>query len=131
MSAKKRLPTDGGSPLTADNPFAQLSRSGLPEIPASSVAASKPVTKESAVGKGTRLELRRLKAGKGGKTVTEIKGLDRFDTRMVESWHRELKNRFATGGALKQKVMEIQGDHRDGISNYFKDKGFTVVLAGG
>jgi translation initiation factor 1 len=122
---------DGGSPLSADNPFAHLASAGLPDKPAKELVADRVPVKERLVGKGTRLELRRLKAGKGGKTVTEIKGLDRFDARMVENWQRELKSRFATGGALKQKVMEIQGDHREGIASYFKEKGFTVVLAGG
>lgn len=132
MAAKKKLPVDGGINLSSDNPFAHLSRADLPEMPDIKSAASKssPNTKKL-VGKGTRLELRRLKAGKGGKTVTEIKGLDRFESRMVDEWHRELKSRFATGGSLKNKVMEIQGDHREGIFSYFKEKGFIVVLAGG
>ena len=132
MAAKKRLPTDGGNGLSVENPFANLSRAGLPELPeVKPIGSADSSVKKKPVGKGTRLELRRLKAGKGGKTVTEIKGLDRFDARMVESWHRQLKSRFATGGSLKQKVMEIQGDHREGISSFFKEMGFTVVLAGG
>ena len=73
MSKKKqRISTEGGEGLNLDNPFANLSSSGLPEGDIKPKPTPSPIAPKT---KKTRVELRRLKAGKGGKTVTEISGL--------------------------------------------------------
>lgn len=70
----------------------------------------------------------REKGGRGGKTVTVVRGLPASDLRTVAG---ELKRRCATGGAVKQAVIELQGDHRDAVVAYLAEQGRRVKLAGG
>lgn len=71
--------------------------------------------------------IRREKKGRAGKTVTTISNL-RVDLRKLQ---RELQKYCATGGSIKNGVIEIQGDHRDKISKYLKTKGYKVKFIGG
>jgi translation initiation factor 1 len=57
-----------------------------------------------------RLDLK----GRGGKTVTVLEGL-RLSEVAGEKLLKRLKTRFGTGGAVKNGVLELQGDHCDGI----------------
>lgn len=54
----------------------------------------------------------RTKAGRKGKTVTLVTGLPDADLSAVAT---ELKKLCGSGGAVKDGVVEIQGDHRDRI----------------
>jgi translation initiation factor 1 len=54
----------------------------------------------------------RTKAGRKGKTVTLVTGLPDADLGAVAT---ELKKLCGSGGAVKDGVIEIQGDHRDRI----------------
>ena len=52
----------------------------------------------------------REKGGRGGKTVTVIRGLDGDLTAVAK-----VKRHCATGGAVKDGAIEIQGDHRERV----------------
>lgn len=69
----------------------------------------------------------REKGGRGGKTVTVIRGLD-ADLNAVAS---DLKRHCGTGGAVKGNAVEIQGDHRDKVVSRLRAAGYRAKLAGG
>ena len=69
----------------------------------------------------------REKGGRGGKTVTVIRGLD-GDLAVVA---RDLKRYCGTGGAVKGAAIEIQGDHRDRVVARLRSSGYRAKPAGG
>ena len=69
----------------------------------------------------------RTKAGRKGKTVTLVSGLPPADLADVA---KELKRLCGSGGAVKDAVVEVQGDHRDTIAAHL-GKRFPVKIAGG
>ncbi|MCB0882032.1 MAG: stress response translation initiation inhibitor YciH [Thermoleophilia bacterium] len=69
----------------------------------------------------------RTSAGRKGKTVTLATGLPAADADRVL---KELKRLCGAGGALKDGVVEIQGDHRDAVQSHL-EKVYRVKRAGG
>jgi translation initiation factor 1 len=69
----------------------------------------------------------RTKAGRKGKTVTLGTGLPPADLGDVA---KELKRLCGSGGAVKDGVVEVQGDHRDKVAAHLGQR-FTVKIAGG
>ncbi|MFP5450666.1 MAG: translation initiation factor [Thermoleophilia bacterium] len=69
----------------------------------------------------------RTKAGRKGKTVTLVTGLPQGDLGAVAT---ELKKLCGSGGAVKDGVVEIQGDHRDRVVARLEGR-YRVKLAGG
>lgn len=72
----------------------------------------------------------REKGGRGGKTVTVIRGLPDQGT-ALEARAQELKRLCGAGGTLRDGAVEIQGDHRDKIAEKLTALGYRVKLAGG
>jgi len=68
--------------------------------------------------------------GRKGKTVTLITGIS-LSGEGLRSLHSELKHQCGSGGAIKDGVLEIQGDHRNIIFAELKKRGFIVKIAGG
>jgi len=64
-----------------------------------------------------------------GKGVTVIEGLGISEAEMRQL-ASELKRRHGTGGSVKSKRIEIQGDHRESIVIELRDRGFQVKQAG-
>lgn len=76
------------------------------------------------------VRIRRETAGRKGKGVTSISGVP-LPLEELKQLTAELKKLCGSGGALKQTVIEIQGDHRDRLQTHLQKKGFQVKLAGG
>ena len=76
------------------------------------------------------VRIKRDSKGRKGKTVTLITGLPLADD-ALHSLLSELKRRCGTGGALKDGVLEIQGDHRETLLTELKKRGFNAKIAGG
>ena len=84
------------------------------------------------LGKGERLEIRREKSGRGGKTVTTVKGFpSRISQDELNRMLKGLKSQIGTGGGWRDGQMEIQGDKRSIVCNRLLEMGFKPVLAGG
>jgi translation initiation factor 1 len=74
------------------------------------------------------VRLSREKGGRGGKTVTVIRGLPTTD---LEAQAADLKKLCGAGGTLRDGNIEIQGDHRERIAERLRSHGYQVKLAGG
>ncbi|HEV7132116.1 MAG TPA: hypothetical protein VGN27_00120 [Gaiellaceae bacterium] len=70
----------------------------------------------------------REKGGRGGKTVTVVRGLPAASLAGVAT---DLKRHCGTGGAVKGGAVEIQGDHRDKVVARLAAGGFRAKPAGG
>lgn len=72
----------------------------------------------------------RTRRGRRGKIVTEISGLPLAepDLRDLAS---DLKRLCATGGSVKDGIIEIQGDQRDTLVLALEERGFRPKRSGG
>ena len=77
-----------------------------------------------------RVRVRRETKGRKGKTVTTISGLPGSPDDLREL-AAELKRLCGCGGAIKEGVIEIQGDHADAIVAALEEQGLRVKRAGG
>jgi len=77
-----------------------------------------------------RVRVQRTKAGKGGKLVTAITGLDIPDAE-ARALLQRLKTRAGTGGTLKDGVIELQGDQVVLTLAELEAQGFRPKQAGG
>ncbi|MEI7346024.1 stress response translation initiation inhibitor YciH [Dickeya chrysanthemi] len=76
------------------------------------------------------VRIQRQTSGRKGKGVCLITGID-LDDAALERLAAELKKKCGCGGALKDGVIEIQGDKRDQLKQLLEAKGMKVKLAGG
>jgi translation initiation factor 1 len=68
--------------------------------------------------------------GRGGKSVTLVKGLA-LDATALAALARQLRNTCGSGGTVKQGAIEIQGDHVDRVMSALQVGGYRVKRAGG
>lgn len=76
------------------------------------------------------VRIARQTKGRKGKGVCLVTGLP-LDQAGLETLAKQLKQRCGAGGAVKDGVIEIQGDHRDTLLLELQKFGYTVKLAGG
>ena len=76
------------------------------------------------------VRVRRESKGRGGKTVTTISGVP-LAPQELASLATALKKRCGCGGALKEGVVEIQGDHVELLLAELKVRGFQAKKSGG
>ncbi|WP_220265810.1 stress response translation initiation inhibitor YciH [Enterobacter sp. Colony194] len=76
------------------------------------------------------VRIQRQTSGRKGKGVCLITGIDEDDA-TLNKIAAELKKRCGCGGAVKDGIIEIQGDKRDLIKTLLEAKGMKVKLAGG
>ena len=128
MSDPKRIPPGGGQNF-GHNPFEALSSEGLPEGPPSN--ASPPAEPKPARKNRGRVDILRQKAGRGGKTVTVIKGFVGIGLPEKEQLAKAMQKACGTGGTVKNGQIEIQGDKRAEVARILSEANFRPVFAGG
>jgi translation initiation factor 1 len=74
--------------------------------------------------------VRRESKGRGGKTVTTVTGVP-LPLDQLKELATTLKRRCGTGGALKDGVIEIQGDHVELLIDELTKQGFKAKKSGG
>ena len=67
--------------------------------------------------------------GRRGKVVSTVTGVP-VEADELLALAGDLKRRCGSGGALKDGVIEIQGDHRDTLVEELEKRGFKVKRAG-
>lgn len=83
----------------------------------------------AATGDGI-VRLHRETKGRGGKAVTLIKGIA-LPAGELKALAKQLKQKCGVGGALKDAIIEIQGDQRELLKQELEKKGYTVKISGG
>jgi translation initiation factor 1 len=134
VSADGRLPTQGGQDL-AQNPFASLSRAGLPEkIPSNpgmkAAAGPTPPQAQPKANRG-RVDITRETGGRGGKTVTVVSGFTGIGEPEKEKLAKRIRSACGCGGTVKDGQIVIQGDQREVTARILAEAGFRPVFAGG
>ena len=129
MAISKRIPTDGGTSF-GHNPFDALSSDGLPPGPENSPTDSVPLSKPAKKNRG-RVDILRVKAGRGGKTVTVVKNFVGIGLPEKEQLARVMQRACGTGGTVKNGQIEIQGDKRAEVARILTEANFHPVFAGG
>lgn len=76
------------------------------------------------------VRIQRETKGRKGKGVTLITGV-LLAPAELKKLAKELKQKCGVGGAVKDGVIEIQGDVREQMFDEMKQRGFTVKKAGG
>ena len=142
MSSRKKgkiLPNGGDS--LVNNPFVGLdsiypvsenTADIVPAKPAKNhTARNKSVDKKSSASMG-RVEIRREKAGRGGKTVTTLQAFAmHLPHSQLERVCYDLKKHCACGGTVKERVIELQGDVRERAFDFLQEHEYAPVRSGG
>lgn len=130
---QKRVSTDGDGNGMGTSPFAGLDN--LTEKMALNEKVLPPIANANPAAKGKRkgrVEIRREKAGRGGKTVTTLRGFpSHIPLKTLETMVFELKKQCACGGTLKNRVIELQGDVCEKVCEVLNARGYQAVRAGG
>jgi translation initiation factor 1 len=83
-------------------------------------AAERPVAKGDGI-----VRIRVEKKGRGGKTVTVVSGVP-LDSNGLDDLASELKRKLGTGGAVRDNVIEIQGDRGEALHAELTARGFKT-----
>ena len=76
------------------------------------------------------VRVQRIKAGKGGKIITLIKGLE-LDALQSKALLKELKASVGAGGTIKGDSLELQGDQVNVALAILEKKGYQAKQSGG
>ncbi len=125
MARKDKIEVTTENPFELNNPFADLQIDNLPLGEPEATAAPAPVKAKSALG---RVVLRRETAHRGGKTVIVIYDFaPAISTESIEELARKLRQACGCGGAIRQRTIEIQGNHAARLRTLLEAEGFRVA----
>ena len=99
------------------------------EQPIAACACTHTRNDEPPAGDGV-VRISRQTRGRKGKGVTLVTGLPLRPSELP-ALAKRLKQICGSGGAVKDGVIEIQGDHRDQLVAELQKRGWTVKRSGG
>ncbi len=76
------------------------------------------------------MKMRLETAGRGGKAVTVLFNLS-FSEEEAKQMLKAMQSAFGCGGALKDSTIELRGDVRGKVEDFFTKKNLKIVRAGG
>lgn len=76
------------------------------------------------------VKMRLETAGRGGKAVTVLFHLP-FDEEAAKSYLKAMQSAFGCGGSVKDSTIELRGDVRAKVEDFFAKKSLKIVRAGG
>jgi translation initiation factor 1 len=103
----------------------EFSSPGLPAAQQRPASATPPPARAQ-----QRVRVQRTRAGKGGKLVTAITGLEAPEAEL-KALLRQLKAAAGTGGTLRDGVIELQGDQLAVALAALAAAGYRPKQAGG
>ena len=77
-----------------------------------------------------KVRVQKTRVGKGGKTVTIIRGLKLSDSEF-RSLLKILKSSCGTGGTFKEDFLELQGDQVENVIAALESEGYFPKRSGG
>lgn len=80
-------------------------------------------------GDGT-VRVSRESKGRGGKTVTLVRGLA-LDEAALQAMGKQLRSACGAGGTVKDGVLEVQGDHAQKVLTWLLAQGIAAKRTGG
>jgi translation initiation factor 1 len=137
--SKEKIATNGGADL-GQNPFGALGGLALPNRPAGAAGsagaggagAAAPAAGEAKPAKNRgRVEVLRMTAGRGGKTVTVARAFVGIGLPEKEQLAKKMQKACGCGGTVKDGQIEVQGDKREEVARILTEAGFRPVMAGG
>ena len=119
------FPPPGEQPSA--NPFAALAtlRGGLPpgtDAPAEPAAGAE-------VALAGKLVLNRERKGRGGKTVTLLRGVALAGPALAE-FAREMRQALGTGGGVEGDAVVLAGDQSARAAEWLRSRGAARIVAG-
>ncbi len=97
----------------------------LPESERKKIKEKIPSEKHSHDGKAKTVFVRLETAGRKGKSVTIVTGLQ-HNPNTIEEIARMLKQYCGAGGTVKEGSIEIQGDQRETITKKLREMNYVV-----
>ena len=79
---------------------------------------------------GGPVRVSRESKGRGGKTVTLVRGLA-LAPAALDALGKRLRSAMGTGGTVKDGVLEVQGDHAERVVAWLQAEGHACKRAGG
>lgn len=86
--------------------------------------ATSDTSMTSAQKRAQKLRLAMERAGRGGKTVTIVRGFTGSQEEL-EEFCKTLKQKIGVGGSAKEGEIILQGDHRAKVAELLKSLGYS------
>ncbi len=77
-----------------------------------------------------RVRVSREKQGRGGKTVTVVRGLA-LSADVLATLGKQLRAACGAGGTARDGVLEVQGDHVERVLAFLQQQGHAAKRSGG
>ena len=100
----------------------------VPNLPTPPVPSPLPSAGPPAIHKPGRVILRRETAHRGGKTVIIVHDFaTHISLNQIEALAKRLRSQCGCGGTVRDRTIEIQGEHAGKIRKILQTDGFTVA----